>query len=157
MKILLFLAVVLALIPVGIAAQDNPLQNRPGLSIKETFDLYLKAIEARDVDALMTTVTTGEDFTFLTTRGSKIDSVAGYRQFHVEWFAEENWTMTTEVLNMHEGTDYGYVLSKYHYEGLDAEGNPYKSDSYFILLFHKEEGMWKVIHDQITQIRVNQQ
>ena len=127
--------------------------DRPGLTLQQTFDIYVRAIQDRDLDALMTTVTDGSDFVFLTSSGRVIDSRAGYRQFHVDWFAEESWTIVFDMLELREGVEYGYVLTKYHYEGRDREGEPYESDSYFTLIFHREDGMWKVVQDQITPIR----
>lgn len=153
MKTFLASAFLLSLIPVLLVAQNKELHNKPGLTIKETFDLYLKSIDNRDVDALMSTVTTGKDFVFLTTGGTLIDSVEGYRKFHVDWFSEENWEMPVEVLNIHEGTDYGYVLAKFFFKATMPDGKPYENISYFTLIFHREDDMWKVIHDQITYIR----
>lgn len=127
--------------------------NESGMSLQQTFDVYVRAIHDRDVNALMTTVTDGPDFVFLTTSGRIIDSRAGYRQFHVDWFADEGWTIEFDMLQLSEGAEYGYVLTKYHYEGLDPEGKPYESDSYFTLIFHREDGMWKVVQDQITPVR----
>ena len=137
-------------------AQDEALQNRPGLSLRETFDLYINCIHATDLEGMMSTVTEGPEFVFLTTSGRIIDSVEGYRQFHVEWFAETGWEITFEILAVHEGIDLGFVLSKYHYEGLTPDGEPYSSDSYFTLIFRREDGMWKAIQDQITPIRTRQ-
>ena len=102
-------------------AQDEALRNRPSLSLRETFDLYINCIHATDLEGMMSTVTEGPEFVFLTTSGRIIDSVEGYRQFHVEWFAETGWEITFEILAVHEGIDLGFVLSKYHYEGLVSQ------------------------------------
>ncbi len=139
-----------------VCAQEEALRNRPGLSLRETFDLYIDCIDATDLEGMMSTVTGGPEFVFLTTSGSIIDSVEGYHQFHVEWIAEKGWEITFEILAVHDGTDLGFVLSRYHYEGLTPDGEPYSSDSYFTLIFHREDGMWKAIQDQITPIRTGQ-
>jgi len=144
-------AYLVALTSLPLTAQES--RNRPGLSLQQTFDLYVRAIHDRDLDALMSTVTSGPDFVFLTTSGRLIDSPEAYRQFHVDWFAEQGWIITFRVLKLREGIEYGYVLTKYHYEGLNAEGERYESDSYFTLIFHREDDMWKVVQDQITPIR----
>jgi len=39
-------------------------QNRPGLSLKETFEIYVKAVQNSDLKTLFTTVTSNEKFFF---------------------------------------------------------------------------------------------
>ena len=153
MKTFSFSAIILALIGVYVSCQEENLMNKPGLSIEETFDLYVKCIDNLDLDGLMSTVTTGDDFVFLTSGGSVIDSVEGYRNFHADWFADTDWTCTFEKKKIKQWENHGYVLATYTYEGNDPEGNRHKSTNYFTLQFRKEDGMWKVYYDQITVIR----
>ena len=101
----------------------------------------------------MSTVTAGPKMVFLTTSGRIIDTVEGYRQFHIDWFSESDWKIDFHMMELHEGAEYGYILTKYHYQGKDPDGKDYESDSYFTLIFHMEDGMWKVVQDQITPIK----
>jgi nitroreductase/ketosteroid isomerase-like protein len=128
-------------------------ENRPGLSLKETFDVYVQAVHNSDLKSLFTTVTDGHDFVFLTAYGELIDSREGYYKFHESWFKETGWEMPVELLEAHEGKEYGYTVAKFHYRYKEPEGGPtHNLDSYFTLIFHKEEGMWKVVGDVCTPI-----
>jgi ketosteroid isomerase-like protein len=151
MKLTCLVSLLVICLAAAVGAEER--LNRAGLTIADTFDIYIHSIQNRDLEALMSTVTDGSEMVFLTTSGRLIGTVEGYRQFHIEWFAETGWRIEFEKLKAHEGSDYGYVLTKYHYEGNDEEGRRYQSDSFFTLIFHKEGGMWKVVQDQITPIR----
>lgn len=127
-------------------------ENRPGLSLKETFDIYVKAVQKSDLKTLFTTVTDDEKFFFLTSGGKLIDSRQGYHEFHEEWFKETGWEMPVDFLEAHEGKSYGYTTAIFYYKSKLPEGGMYHLDSYFTLVFHKEEGMWKVVADICTPI-----
>ena len=130
MRAMSMLALVMLLMAAMSQAQETMSHNRPGLSLMETYNLYLKAIEKRDVDALMSTVSDGKIFVFLNSRGERLESKSEYRNFHVEWFAEQNWSMSTRLIKLHEGPEFGFVLSTYHYESTDEEGEPTGSEGY---------------------------
>jgi len=127
-------------------------ENRPGLSLKETFDVYIQAIHNSDLKSLFTTVTDSHDFVFLTSTGRLIDSREGYYKFHQDWFQETDWEMPVELLEVHEGKEYGYTVAKFHYKQNTPGDGKINLDSYFTLIFHKEERMWKVVGDVCTPI-----
>jgi len=131
------------------AAADK---NRPGLSLRATFDIYVRAIHNSDLPSLFSTVTDGQDFFFLTGTGKLIDSREGYYTFHEEWFKETGWEMPVELLEVREGKEYGYTVAKFHYKQKMPEGGRYNLDSYFTLIFRKEDRMWKVVGDICTPI-----
>lgn len=66
------------------------------LTLRDTFDRYIHAIENRDAESLFTTVTSGDDFLFLTEDGRRLDR-EDYRHFHEEWFAQVDWEMPVGV------------------------------------------------------------
>lgn len=131
---------------------NDSLQNRPGLSVRQTFELYTQAIRNSDLESLFTTVTSNERFFFLTTGGRLIDTREGYQKFHEEWFKEKEWTITFKLLEAPEGRDYGYTNAIYHYQGKAPEGGTYFLDSYFTLIFQKEDNLWKAVADVCTPI-----
>lgn len=127
-------------------------QNRPGLSIKETFDIYVRSVQNSDLEALFTTVTEGERFFFLTSTGKLINSRRDYYTFHEDWFKEEDWEMPVEYIEGHEGQEYGYATAIFHYKAKRPEGGAVFIDSYFTLIFQREDDMWKVVADICTPI-----
>jgi len=68
----------------------DSLQNRTGLSVRQTYELYTQAIINSDLKSLFTTVTNNEKFFFLTTRGRLIDSLI----FHKE---DNLWKVVADV------------------------------------------------------------
>jgi len=129
----------------------NP-ENRPGLSLEETFWIYVRAVQNSDLNTLFTTVTDKDGFFFLTSTGKLIDSREGYHKFHEDWFKEKDWKMPVKLLDVKEGREYGYTTALFYYKSKMPEGGMYSLDSYFTLIFHQEEGMWKVVGDVCTPI-----
>jgi nitroreductase/ketosteroid isomerase-like protein len=127
-------------------------QNQPGLSLREVFDLYVRSIQNSDLEGLFSTVTKNEKFFFLTSDGRLIDTRTGYYKFHEDWFKEKDWEMPVDNIEVHEGDDSGHTTAVFHYHSRMPDGGRYVLDSWFTLIFRKEEGMWKVVADVCTPI-----
>lgn len=127
-------------------------KNRAGLSLKETFKIYIKSVQNSDLEGLFSTITDKDDFFFLTAKGKLIDTREGYYKFHEDWFKETEWEMPVELIRIHEGEEYGYTTAIFYYKSKNPDGITYNLDSYFTLIFHKEDYMWKVISDICTPI-----
>lgn len=121
-------------------------------SLRETFDFYVKSVRDENLEDLFSVVSDREDFFFLTSRGELIDSRDGYYKFHEEWFEEDNWEMPVKFVSMNEGREYGYTLAIYYYRAQLPDGRTYHLDSYFTLIFRREDNRWKVIGDVCTPI-----
>ena len=114
MKKLLIAFGVFFLVFSNIPAVSQP-ANRPGLSLKETFDLYVKSVQSSDLESLFSTISENETFFFLTSGGRLISTRSGYYKFHEEWFQEKDWEMPVDHIEVHEGHDLGYATAQYHY------------------------------------------
>jgi nitroreductase/ketosteroid isomerase-like protein len=127
-------------------------ENRSGLSLRETFDIYVKSVQTSDLKTLFSTVTEGEDFFFLTADGKMIDR-EGYYKFHQDWFKQTGWEMPVDLLKVQEGKDYGYVNAIFYYRQKTPDDRTYNLESYFTLIFRQEDGLWKVVADVCTPIK----
>ncbi|MFZ2053136.1 MAG: nitroreductase family protein [Candidatus Aminicenantales bacterium] len=146
-------AVLVSIVLVAIGYRGSAAgQNRPGLTLREVFDLYVQSIQDSDLDGLFSTVTKNEKFLFLTSDGKLIDSRNGYSKFHEEWFKGKDWEMPVDNIEVHEGNDTGYTTAVFHYRSRMPDGGRYVLDSWFTLIFCKEEGLWKVVADICTPI-----
>jgi nitroreductase/ketosteroid isomerase-like protein len=142
------------LVTVSAAQPGDPMDhNRSGLTLRETFDLYVQSIQASDIEALFTTVTDRDSMVFIDARGRLIDTRQGYYEFHEGWFTENDWAMPVELLEVQEGQEYGYTVARFHYQGGLSDTTVHHLDSYFTLIFHKEDGMWKVVADLCSPVR----
>jgi nitroreductase/ketosteroid isomerase-like protein len=121
-------------------------------SIREVFDCYVDAIHHSDLEKLFTTITNNQDFFFLTSNGTLIDTREGYYQFHEDWFRETDWEMPVELIDTYEGETCGYSTAIFYYRSKIPDGRTYNLDSYFTLIYHKEKGQWKVVADICTPI-----
>ncbi|HKJ67291.1 MAG TPA: nitroreductase family protein [bacterium] len=130
-----------------------PAQHHPGLTLRQTFNRYVEAVQHSDLETLFTTVTTDSEFCFLTSSGEYITTRQGYYDFHQRWFQEANWEMPVELLKVHEGESYGYTVAKFFYKSETPDERIYNLDSYFTLIFRKEADAWKVVTDICTPIR----
>ncbi|NHJ02304.1 MAG: hypothetical protein EAX86_09235 [Candidatus Heimdallarchaeota archaeon] len=130
-----------------------PQENHPSLSLKEVFSLYVDAVQKADLQRLFTTVTDKEDFFFISARGVLIDSLKDYYNFHDEWFKTRNWEMSAELIKIFESPSFGYTMALFYYREQDPDTQQITGlDSYFTLLFRRENGLWKVFSDICSPI-----
>lgn len=135
-------ALVLAACDAGDAVSARP-DFRPAL------DAHLAAIQARDLEALKPTITSGEDLLLVSPGGEVIETTEGFVALHEEWFKDANWRWDGEVVKIMEGEDMAAAFVKYDYRDT-PEGEP--RSSWLLLLFQLEDGAWRLIHDQNTRI-----
>lgn len=130
----------------------NASENKPGLSLKETFEIYVNSVQNSDLKGLFTTVTDSDDFYFLTADGKTLNRKE-YYGFHEEWFKGTDWEMPVELLKVQEGREYGYVNAIFYYRQKMPDDRMYNLESYFTLIFRKEDRMWKVVADVCTPVK----
>jgi nitroreductase/ketosteroid isomerase-like protein len=148
-----FLLFIICLLPLILCCSAIASErNKPGLSLEEVFNLYVQAVQNSDLEGLFTTVTDGDDFYFLTADG-RILNRKEYYEFHEEWFQDTDWEMPVELLKVQEGKEYGYTNAIFYYRQGTPDGRKYNLESYFTLIFRKEDGMWKVVADVCTPIK----
>lgn len=121
-------------------------------SLGTTLDAHLAAIQSRDLDALLVTVTSGDDLTLIFPDGEKLDRRSQYVEFHESWFADKSWQMDMKMVNLMETAELGHALVKYRYTSPDASGNPKASVAWLALTFAKEDECWRLVFDQNTRI-----
>lgn len=124
----------------------------PDMSLKETFDLYVWAVQNSDLEALFRTITENNDFLFLNHSGKLITSREEYYSFHAEWFKEPEWEMPVDHIQIHQNGESGYVNAVFHYKSKSIDGKWFHLDSWFTLIFQKENGQWKAVADICTPI-----
>jgi len=128
-------------------------QNKPGLSLEGTFKIYVNAIHNSDIKTLFSTVTYKRGFYCITSRGELFKTLKEYYDIHSNRFKEENREMPVELIEVYEEKDFGYTIAVFHYKRKTQSGRKYNLDSYFTMIFHKEDGMWKAIADICTPIK----
>jgi uncharacterized protein (TIGR02246 family) len=122
-------------------------------SLRSTLDAHLAAINARDLDALLATVTRGEQLTLVLPNGTLLTTREAFRQLHVDWFADRGWRMQFEVESVRAFGDVGIALVRYRSQAKQADGSyATKREAWLNLTFAREDGDWRLVFDQNTVI-----
>ncbi len=144
--------IILFMLTVGLL-MANESEAFTGETIDDVFKEYCEAVKASDIERLFATVTQGDEFTFITAGGRRIDGREGYYDFHTEWFAEKDWTIEFELEKTVQQENWGYAVAIFRYAAKTPEGEDYSFDSHFTLFFTKENGRWAAVADICTPIR----
>jgi ketosteroid isomerase-like protein len=119
----------------------------PTAEFQETVRAHIAAIKARDLDALMRTVTTHDSLTVIFPGGETIHTRDQYVAFHRTWFADTTWTMDLRHESFTIRSDFGVALLRTTYT--DAAG---PRQALLSLTFAREPGGWRLVFDQNTRV-----
>lgn len=122
-------------------------------SLRQTLDRHLEAIDARDLDALLATVTAGAELVTILPGGRVLETREQYRQLHVDWFADRSWRMAFDVQDVREVGGVGIARVNYDLATPDEHGvHATRRSAVLVLVFAREDGDWRLVHDQNTLI-----
>lgn len=120
----------------------------PGASaLAAAVDAHVAAIGARDLDALLATVTARDSLTLIFPDGTVLPTRQDYVDFHTGWFADSTWTMALQPVSTTVREGLGVALLRTTYT--DASG---PRDAMLALTFAPEAGAWRLVFDQNTRI-----
>jgi ketosteroid isomerase-like protein len=130
-------------------------QSRAALAppFRAAVEAHLAAVAARDMEALLPTLTGGHDLTMIAPNGYKFDTRQQYIDFHRQWFAtKDDGKLDFEIVRLIESPALGHALIRYRYSSRDAAGKPQAIVSWLALTFALESGHWRLVFDQNTAI-----
>jgi len=120
-------------------------------SLDALFAEHVKAVQSRDLPALERTITSGEQLTLILPDGTQTSTRQAYLGFHKEFFSTQSWTIQFEPVSRIVGADFAVLTTKSLYRD-SVDGKPYSSRSWVTFTFRKEQGQWRLIHDQNTRL-----
>jgi len=120
------------------------------MNFTETLHTHLQAIQRRDIDPFLATLTTDEAMSVILPNGTLIETRSAFVAFTRDWFADPDWRITTDVVHTIETSEMGVALLSVTYDDLDQHGQPYQLRYYLSLVFAKQQGQWRLVHDQNT-------
>lgn len=118
-------------------------------------ETHLAAIIARDIDALLPTLTTGESLTMIGPNGRRWETRQQYVDFHRAWFAavkDDDSRYQSEIVQLVESPALSHALIRYSYTSKDRDGKAATSVAWLTLTFALENGGWRLVFDQNTAI-----
>ena len=118
------------------------------MTFRDTLEEHLRAIEARDLDALAATLAE-EELVLIMADGKLVRSRREFLDAHRAWFAMSGWTLQAREVEVFESADLGVAVLELDYREPPAT----HSRSYLTLVFRRQDGGWRMVQDQNTPIR----
>ena len=128
----------------------SPKSQGKATTFQQALQRHLTAIQAHDLDTFLDTIANDGTLTLILPDGSYLDDYEEIVELHKEWFADQQWKMTTELVATHESAEMASALSLVTYADVDEEGQPVELQYFLNLLFAKQGNKWVVVHDQNT-------
>jgi uncharacterized protein (TIGR02246 family) len=128
----------------------TPKSQGKATTFQQALQRHMTAVEARDLDTFLDTIANDGSLTLILPNGSYLDDYEEIVELHREWFADEQWQMTSELVATHESAEMASALSLVTYTDVDEEGQPIEFQYFLNLLFAKQDNKWVVVHDQNT-------
>ena len=135
--------------PYPAAATTTP---TPSRSFQTVLEAHLRAVSARNLQALEQTLTRGAKLDVYLPDGRRLTTKAEFVDFHRQWFEQRGWTMRFEPVDRLVGADLAVATVRTRYEDV-VDGKPYFSENWLSLTFRKEGSEWRFVEDQNTRIR----
>jgi ketosteroid isomerase-like protein len=127
-----------------------------GAAPRATYERYVQSVMSRDIAGFARTLTAGEVFHYIDSRGRRTDSRQEYLEAHRRWFGEANWTIEYEPPLVVERDEAAYAMAIFHYRETSKDGRIARLDGYFTLIMFKEHGEWRMVADIVTRITSRQ-
>lgn len=138
------------LLPIAAMVIATPLHAQAA-DLARTFAEHIAAVQARDLDRLEATLTSGEQLELILPNGTRTATKAAYLDFHKGFFAEKTWTIAFETLSQINSGDLAVITTRSTYRDTE-NGQPTVSHSIVAFTFRREKGAWRLIHDQNTRL-----
>jgi uncharacterized protein (TIGR02246 family) len=124
----------------------------PELTFSQTLEKHLKAIQKRDLSALVETLPP-DRLTLIMADGRLVDSTQEFIELHRDWFRSQTWTIAIEPVNVTESADLAVATLHLDYRDRSPDGQATRQTSYLTLVFARRDGQWVMIQDQNTPIK----
>jgi ketosteroid isomerase-like protein len=118
-----------------------------------TLKHHLDAIQARDFKAFCETITDQPQISFLLEEGAYCDKTHEYKDSIKGWFEAKGWKLNYTVVRQVESAEMAFALLRIHIDDTDKNGKATQSNNYLLLIFQKQNGEWRLIHDQNTSLK----
>ncbi len=122
------------------------------MTFRETLDRHLKAIQDRDLRALIETLP-DEKLTLVMADGQLVETVHEYIELHRGWFEKTTWTLDTRIAAVHESARMACATIHLAYRDEAPNGTRIQETSHLTLVFALHGDRWAMVLDQNTPIR----
>jgi len=130
----------------------NTLEKTNEDQIREATHQWLKAVHARDIDAVMACYAEGV-IAYDLFAPTKVTGIGAYRKNYEMWFQwcqEGPASYEFKELDIVAGDDVAFCRSLNRMVGPNAEGKTEESWIRVTVCFQKRAGAWKVVHEHVS-------
>ena len=120
-------------------------------SLDDQLRRHLAAVQARNLPEIEATITREADLLLILPSGKMTRSRDEYLAFHRMLFANQDWLMTFDQLEVRQLGSYGHALYRVTFDA-DGAGPASPAPAYLALGFRLEDGEWRLVHDQNTRL-----
>ena len=121
------------------------------MEFKEAINQFCTAISSKNLSKLKEFIPVSGDLTAILSDGAVIDSSQEYLEFHKEWFAEKDWTITFDPVFTEESSEMGYAIIETEYFDKEEDGSPFAIEILKTVIMRKQENGWSIVHSQQTE------
>jgi uncharacterized protein (TIGR02246 family) len=112
---------------------------------------HLTAIQNRDLDGYVKTISQKSDITMIFTDGSMMNNRDSIIAMHREWFTSKVWVFNYTIEETIIKENFAIALLAINYHDVDKQGNPIEANYLLSLTFENQDGVWRLIFDQNTR------
>ena len=124
------------------------------MTFRETLDRHLRAIQERNLSALIDTLPPDE-LILIMADGRLVRGTDEFLKLHAAWFAQTTWSLHTNIISLEETPTIGVAVLRLDYRDEPVGQKHLYESSYLTLIFALREGRWVMTHDQNTPIRTS--
>lgn len=125
-------------------------------TFRETLDRHVRAIQARDLPALVETLP-ADELVLIQADGRLVRRVSEFVELHRGWFESPTWTLTADPVEITETPDLGVAVLHVDYRDTTADGGRIHETSYLTLVFARQGDRWVMVQDQNTPAKKSSQ
>lgn len=126
----------------------------PTPTLRPVVEAHLRAVRTRNLDALLPTITSGNELRMIAPDGSQSTTRAEYVAFHRRWFASnDKGEFMPRIVQLVESSRLGHVLILLRYRAMAPTGAVREDVSWLVLTFALEDRTWRLVFDQSTLIQ----
>ena len=121
------------------------------MEFKDALQQYFDSINKKNLNSLKKFLPESGPMAGVMCDGTILDSVEDYLDFHQEWFEDEAWSITHDVVFVEESSEMAYGVAEGDYFDKDEEGNPYSMSLITTCIMRKVDGQGVATHYQQTE------
>jgi ketosteroid isomerase-like protein len=124
-------------------------------SFRDAVNSHLTAIDTRNTAAFEATLTAGPVLSFVPLNGRVTRNKHDFKAQMRGWFKDQDWSWSRRELSVSTTGQTGVAVFHIDYSDKDPSGKPYQLSYVLSLVFAKEGGKWRLVHDQNTRVAPN--